>query len=291
MESDNTDNTLILEAAAAVLRANPDAGSSSLTDALGLHRKEGRTMLEEAGLLTPDVEDPLARRWDRACDDADVAAARLCLEQGLDVNRPVVFKDRTGTQNVYPLMCACGIWDSAVAAELVKLLLDAGADPNAQDDDGDTALIYASDTPVIRMLLDAGADATLCSHTGESALHRPGRFDDAEAVRLLIRAGAPVNAEDSWGCTPLFCGMGGEMADECMALFLAAGADLEHRNHKGRTALESFMEKRQYHDAAVLLRHGAKPAPGTLSRFLRKELLDAPGKCAVLAALLAAAAS
>ena len=50
---------------------------------------------------------------------------------------------------------------SAGRLEAVKLLLDCGADVNAKDDDGCTALIYSyldGDEGIVKVLLDYGAD-------------------------------------------------------------------------------------------------------------------------------------
>ena len=46
-------------------------------------------------------------------------------------------------------------------AEMVKVLLEAGADPNARDGDSETPLHHAArsgNAEIVRLLLDAGAD-------------------------------------------------------------------------------------------------------------------------------------
>jgi FOG: Ankyrin repeat len=56
-------------------------------------------------------------------------------------------------------------------ADSVRLLLAAGADVNAKNDDGSTALMAASlkgDINVVRMLLDANADVNVRDKDGDS---------------------------------------------------------------------------------------------------------------------------
>lgn len=61
---------------------------------------------------------------------------------------------------------------------LVKLLLQAGANPNLQDRIGRTALMFAAengDLPIIKALLDAGADITATAREpGKSGMDRSG---------------------------------------------------------------------------------------------------------------------
>ena len=100
----------------------------------------------------------------RAAQSGDIVLLKLLLEHGAD---PKIATD----YNVTPLMVASGIgwvegvtyeWSPEANLETVRLLLDLGADMNAQDNlDGRTALMGAAHkgrNDVIKLLVDRGAD-------------------------------------------------------------------------------------------------------------------------------------
>jgi len=90
-------------------------------------------------------------------------------------------------------------------AELVELLLSAGADPNAPDAAGRTPLHVAAmtDAKFVRRLLEAGANANAADENGETPLHVAARRADAQSMSALLEAGAEPNARNARGQTPL----------------------------------------------------------------------------------------
>ena len=86
----------------------------------------------------------------------------------------------------------------------VRLLLERGANPNLQNKDGWTALMYAagSDRPLtVRLLLERGANPNLQDKGGWTALMYAVRNDYAEVVRLLLERGANPNLQNGCGKT------------------------------------------------------------------------------------------
>ncbi|MGQ0737143.1 MAG: ankyrin repeat domain-containing protein [Acidobacteriota bacterium] len=84
----------------------------------------------------------------------------------------------------------------------VQSLLKGGADPNARDESGATALMQASAVAsgdTVRALLEAGADVNASSKSGASALM--WATGDSAKVRLLLDRGAAVNARMKDGTT------------------------------------------------------------------------------------------
>ena len=92
--------------------------------------------------------------------------------------------------------------------EVIRMLLRAGADPNASDSDGATALMYAAEsfktgTDVLRVLVDGGANVNQQDNERRTVLMRVVDRYQVALVRFLIEAKAEVNARDSKGRTAL----------------------------------------------------------------------------------------
>lgn len=145
--------------------------------------------------------------------------------------------------------------------EIIILLVEAGANINAQDSDGNTALHHAAqwemydiarylltkcnaladiendddetpfdlainsnDTEMVRLFLDnRKANVNRKDYTGATALHRATEADNTELVKLLLSAGAKVNVKDCLGETPLSIAKEYENED-IIRLLRAAGA-------------------------------------------------------------------
>jgi len=126
----------------------------------------------------------------------------------------------------------------------------ANRDINASDSNGWTPLMYATQvrwTPkAVKLLLDAGANPNSRSAIGDTVLmvavtaERPS--DDS--VRWLIAAGANVNAQDREGRTALILAVQrfalpeGGASEATISLLLAAGARADIRDGHGMTALD-----------------------------------------------------
>ena len=90
-----------------------------------------------------------------------------------------------------------------------RSLLLGGADANAKDSDGMTALMYAAlytSADSMKMLLDRGADPNAKNNAGLTALMLAA--GDLEKVKLLLAKGADVNAKGTFGAPPLMIAAG-----------------------------------------------------------------------------------
>ena len=144
-------------------------------------------------------------------------------------------------------------------AKRVRQFLDAGADPNLPKSFSAFEAACAGSLPeVVKIMLDHGADVHRRDAAGRTPLNLLAqtavgdrRENSAEVARLLIRAGADVNAqEDTFRNTPLHDAPEAATAQ----VLIAAGADINRRNGEGRTPLMLTLDPDV---AAVLLRAGA----------------------------------
>jgi hypothetical protein len=120
-------------------------------------------------------------------------------------------------------------------------LLAKGADPNQRNSYGYPALSIAAgigDARIVKLLLDAGADVNAHSaNLNDTALARAAGRGHPEIVRLLVKAGADLEAKDGSGWTPLFeAAMSGN--SESVKILLDAGSNINARASSGWTALK-----------------------------------------------------
>jgi ankyrin repeat protein len=90
-------------------------------------------------------------------------------------------------------------------SEIVRMLIDAGANLNVQDKHGDTPLhvaIMKNNPIIVQMLIDAGADLNMQDIWNRTPLHWAVYYGKVEIVRMLIDAGARKDILDYRGRLP-----------------------------------------------------------------------------------------
>ena len=148
----------------------------------------------------------------------DAATVKKLIASGTDVNVPQ-------GDGMTALHWAAEHADSAMAAALVR----AHASVKAATRIGAyTPLQLASrsgSAAVVKVLLDAGADPNTPSASGATALHLAAAAGNPDAVAALLAKGANPNAKEAeWGQTPLFFAAEDNRA-AAIKLLLAKGAD------------------------------------------------------------------
>ena len=134
--------------------------------------------------------------------------------------------------------------DAAMRGDLdeVRALLRSGADVNAPQSDGVTAMHWAAengDAALARVLIYAGANlGPLTRNDAYTPLHMAARGGHAGVIELLVGAGADAAAAtSSTGVTPMHLAAKAGSGEALRAL-AGAGADVNARDHRwGQTPL------------------------------------------------------
>ena len=161
----------------------------------------------------------------------DTAGVERALARGISVNATEAGSGRTA------LMAAAGHGH----LDLARRLLSRGADVRACGGELGTALQFAAsdgNPKMVCLLLDHHSDPNaITPRSNETPLMAAARSGQDDAARVLIAAGACVNARNRFGSTALMCAASGGF-DETVNLLLASGADRAARDRNGETAAD-----------------------------------------------------
>ena len=163
-------------------------------------------------------------------------------------------------------------YDSPVAdaamrgdAEAVEALIARGADVNVPQDDGMTALHWASeraDGELVRVLLGAGADIGAVTRIGDyTPLHLGARAGSADAVEALLEAGSDPDAVTTTGTVTAMHFAAGAGGADAIASLARHGAEIDARESEWEQTPLMFAAANGRVDAVrALLALGADPA-------------------------------
>jgi ankyrin repeat protein len=155
--------------------------------------------------------------------------------------------------------------DAAMAGdrEAVRTLLKQGADVNAVQGDGVTALHWAAmkrDAELAEMLLVAGGNVRAKTRFGGyTPLHVAAEYGSAPIVQALVRAGADVNGTTNTGATPLM--LAAQAGDTgAIAALVDGGAKVNATEaERGHTPLMFAAAANRLPAVTLLLARGADP--------------------------------
>ncbi|MEO7715075.1 MAG: ankyrin repeat domain-containing protein [Capsulimonas sp.] len=229
-----------------------------------------------------------------ACVYGDVDALRRCLENDRGLANAV-----GGPRKRPPLLYAAFSRIFHVVErrphllETVKMLLSAGADPNAAYreapwEDSPLPALYGAvgvlnDAELAGILLDAGANLNdneslyhSCDHVANdctelllrrgadpnsvNALAHQLDSEDPEGLRLFLSHGADPNRSAPTGGNALHWAILRRRSVECIGLLLEYGADVEAQSAEGVTPYRMAVRSGQRETAALLEAHGADTA-------------------------------
>lgn len=200
-------------------------------------------------------------------------------------------------------------------AEMIKLLIAAGADVNGQRIEKensrlDTPLFWAANSVIAQQLVDAGADIYATDSSGRQPIHWASQFAKPGIIKFLLKLGASVNSRNNNGDTPLHWLVGasgdsfvhinsisGPNHLQCAELLLKYGAEVNAANSYGMTPLHGLCtmpeQEREGLDGTIitldpdipptifsivtrLLEYGADPTLKSNDGFCPLELADEP---------------
>jgi ankyrin repeat protein len=139
-----------------------------------------------------------------------------------------------------------------------RTLIAEGANVDELDPNGDAPLVMASylgHTEVVKLLLEAGADvAAVDPEMKATALHAAAYAGRTEAARLLIAHGIDIDRQGPRnGYTALHDAIWGNHVETARAL-IDAGADLTLKSHGGETPVDFARSQGQREIVAMLER-------------------------------------
>ncbi|KAK4184548.1 ankyrin repeat-containing domain protein, partial [Podospora australis] len=206
-----------------------------------------------------------------ACQSADIKSVAALLQRGADPTKTSTWLPRARINGARPraevmyapIHSLVQVWDEQndeTCRSILRNLVDAGADLEQLDGNVLTPLLLAVGSVqygswlasgalhlhALRALLEAGADFNRV-HKGKTALHVASRFNNLEAIRLLVERGCDPHQKDNYQDTALLCAMrdkreGAETTAAIVKYFIAQGADLNYRSKYGHTAVSLAME-------------------------------------------------
>jgi ankyrin repeat protein len=228
------------------------------------------------------------------------STVKFLLDQGLDANLP----DRSQRTPLHHYMWTAGPDN----IKTPKLLVEHGADVNAQDRLGNTCLCEAlareklltakylvengadvnagkeppihltkGNIEIIALLINQGADIKAVNRKGRTVIHSlvsnySGGVDDLTTLDYYLEQGLDINAKDKEGLTPVFTCIESKRIDLLEAL-IERGADLEAVDSRGRTPLWHAVSQRKESIVRLLLKYNVKTdLTNDRGRTMRQEL-------------------
>jgi ankyrin repeat protein len=145
----------------------------------------------------------------------------------------------------------------------IERLLKGGADVNARQADGATALqwaAYRGDAKLVEMLLQAGAKPGLANRNGATPLWLAATHGDAAVIEALLKGGADANEALPLGRRPLMLAARSGSVEAVRAL-LGHGADVNAtETERGTSALMQAADQGHADVLRELIRRGANVA-------------------------------
>lgn len=194
----------------------------------------------------PPISQEQQVRLSNAVSKCSLAEVDGILSSGVDVN------SRLELENGTALHVAVNNVDLCNGPEMVKYLLEKGANTELRDGHGDTPLMRAIGSEgmeTVRVLLDYNASLLTSNYYGRTPIARAASVGDLDLLTMVLRRNVPVDyrAKDQWGrygwtALMLASASNGRQAPEVVKFLLDNGADITIKDYFGKTALDLAKE-------------------------------------------------
>lgn len=205
-----------------------------------------------AYLSGEDVEDSEAvsaggMTIHQAVENGDIEAIQTIVGRGGDLD---AVNDQDGRYAGFtPLSIACAFLNY----DAISALTAGGADVNAKDNEGHTALYFLARESyadkkdrisrikeIMALFKKAGYDINgFVNDDSDTLLNYNCKSDSKELIDLLLKSGADVNIANRFGVTPLMriCKKDSSEMENIQVIMLENGADVTAKDQDGNTAL------------------------------------------------------
>jgi ankyrin repeat protein len=243
--------------AAAILERLANSGAK-----FGVKDKNRRTLrswVRGKGPRSGSMKNPLFEEMVGAIERAYRPYSFQNAGRGKDKAR----KRRTGVALLIAVFCG--------SERQIISAIESGADVNSKTKGRYTPLMFASvfsTCEAVKLLIRRGADVNARNILGETALSLAFLRDQSnpEIARALIEACADVNAANNEGYTPLMLAASADATGEISKILLDAGADARAKRNGGGDALSISLERKHFGVARMLLAAGAELGPAQSAR-------------------------
>lgn len=209
--------------------AEPAADSEEADVGQSVPNSDSESASDTTPVTKPlDPDAPVEVKLFRAISDGDLDLVTTYLDEGADIELGV------GTST--PLHHA----SESDEVEIVKLLLERGADIDAETSGQRKAISFAASgnaPEVIVALEQAGADLLqIGGEWGSTPIHDAAKTNAVEAIETLLELGVDVDQLDSSKSTPLMWSVNNNN-EEATQFLIEAGADVNIKDAGGATAM------------------------------------------------------
>lgn len=192
----------------------------------------------------------------KAVNDEDIISVQRILKEDptvdfnfIDENNSRIMMSAVGTSNI----------------EILEMLLKAGGNPNERNFLEYTPIMYimthGKGPELATLLVQYGADVNALNELGRTALHSAAEYSDSiPTLKVLLDLGAEVDLTEGITGTPLMAQIHQYSNDydaQVMELFISRGANIEYRGFWGNTPLLKAAEDGFLAGAQVMIKAGA----------------------------------